>query len=79
MTEQENLFKNIADMKYEMQNLAGHIQNDFTKLLADGKITTQQIEIGINDMYDDFKRVIGELHGLSNQCAWLMEYTIKDN
>ena len=51
---QQKLFHEIVNMKHKMQGLAGFVQNDFDRMLADGTTTKDGIKEGIEDMDKSF-------------------------
>lgn len=71
---QEKLFHEINNMKNNILNLAGLVQNDFNRLLDDGTITKEEIKNGIHDMDNSFNETINELNSLREKCRTLMSH-----
>jgi hypothetical protein len=71
---QEELFNEIVAMKHSMQGLAGFVQNDFERMLADGTTTPDGITEAIADMDESFDNVIEKLNSLREKCREVMTH-----
>jgi hypothetical protein len=71
---QEELFHEIVAMQYSMQGLAGFVQNDFERMLADGTTTQEGITEAIADMDESFDRVVVKLNTLREKCREVMTH-----
>ena len=71
---QEELFHEIVAMQYSIQGLAGFVQNDFERMLADGTTTQEGITEAIADMDESFDRVVVKLNVLREKCREVMTH-----
>lgn len=75
---QEELFNEIVAMKHSIQGLAGFVQNDFERMLADGTTTPDGITEAIADMDESFDGVVSKLNTLREKCRSVMtQYSAK--
>lgn len=63
---QEVVFNKLIAFKYRLQSLAGFVQNDYARMLADGHVTKGQILENSQDAHWDFERAIHDLQVLQS-------------
>ena len=71
---QEDVFNDLEDMKYEIQSLQGFIQNDYTRMLADGNLTIVGVCDTIPTAMDTFEQSISKLGKIKEKVKEILEY-----
>jgi hypothetical protein len=60
----EELFYDIKNLALKVDNLKGWVQNDFDKMIADGKVTKEDLRNSLPQILHDFDGTIDELNVL---------------
>ena len=60
----EELFDDIKNLALKVDNLKGWVQNDFDRMIADGKVTKEDLRNRLPQILHDFDGTIDELNVL---------------
>jgi hypothetical protein len=60
----EELFYDIKNLALKVDNLKGWVQNDFDQMIADGKVTKEDLRNSLPRILRDFDGTIDELNVL---------------
>lgn len=75
---QFQIFNDIKTTAIRVDSLSGFVQNDFSRLLADGHTTKDEIESSIPEINDSFSKIINNLKSLQERTVNLIGSIIKD-
>lgn len=76
MQSQEELFNQIKRLAIKVDTLKGFVQNDLDRMIADGTITSKDIDDAICAAESDFDKVILELQKTKKEVKKFIELVI---
>lgn len=75
---QEQLFEAIKKSGDSVRRLGSYVQNDFKRMLADERITKDDLKQARIDAETDFNEAIAKLKELKNRTVRLFDEVIKE-